>query len=329
MIMLTSTLVKAHAIKSGADLVGIASPERFAELPARYNPMSIFPEAKSVIVLGFRLFRGLYRGVQAGTFYAPLSMMGYACNKWVFQPVTLWKFCDTFEDAGYEAVPIPDAFPWSNLDGINPDEMGQDFIDVNPAFFGKDSSNFSRPVSDDRPAPDIYFQMRLAAYCAGLGEIGDSGTFLTPEYGPRQMFAVVLTDAELDPDPIFSGGLCDHCGKCIEQCPGCAISRNEKVSVKIAGREISWQKLDFAKCSVALHGGGEKACNPFIVNAADEVGFNQQPYTEARNYKLGPVVWSGRQVGAWRGCHMACMEHLEERGVLKNKFKTRFGDCQC
>ncbi len=327
--MLTSAKVKSHALHSGADLVGIASPDRFAELPARFNPLSAFPEAKSVVVLGFRLFRGLYRGIQAGTFYAPFSMMGYAGNKWVFQPVTLWKFCNLFEDAGYEASPIPDNFPWSNIDGVDADAMGQGFIDANPAFFGQDSANYSRPVADDRPAPDIYFQMRLAAYCAGLGEIGDSGVFLTPEYGPRQMFAVVLTDAELDPDPIFAGGLCDHCGKCIEHCPGCAISPTEKTTVRIAGRELSWNTLDFKKCSVAFHGGGEKACNPFMVSPQDEEGFNQQPYTAARAYKLGPVLWSGRAIGGMRGCHMACMAHLEERGVLKNKFKRPFGDCSC
>lgn len=326
--MLTSTMVKSHALRSGADIVGIASADRFAELPARYNPLSAFPEAKSVVVLGFRLFRGLYRGMKAGTQYASFSMMGYAGNKWVFQPVTLWRFCTIFEDAGYEASPIPDNFPWSNLDGINPDEMGQDFIDVNPSFYGKDSANFSRPVKDDgRPAPDIYFQMRLAAYCAGLGEVGDSGVFLTPEFGPRQMFAVVLTDAELDPDPLYAGGLCDHCGLCVAKCPGCAISATEKVSVKIAGRELSWNKLDFAKCSVAYHGGGEKSHNPFMVTEKDQVGFNQQPYTAARNYKLPPILWSGRALGGMEGCHQACMAHLEERGVLKNTFNKAFGDC--
>ena len=191
--MLTSAKVKSHALHSGADLVGIASPDRFAELPARFNPLSAFPEAKSVVVLGFRLFRGLYRGVQAGTFYTMFSMMGYAGNIWVFQPVTLWKFCNLFEDAGYEASPIPDNFPWSNIDGVDADEMGQGFIDANPAFYGKDSST-TAARADDRPAPDIYFQMRLAAYCRP-GEIGDSGMFLTPEYGFAPDVRSVLTDA--------------------------------------------------------------------------------------------------------------------------------------
>ncbi|MCK5801771.1 MAG: epoxyqueuosine reductase [Lentisphaeria bacterium] len=323
--MLTAEMVKAHALESGADIVGIASMDRFSELPAQYNPQSIFPEAKSMVVLGFRLFRGIFRGIQEGTFFTAYNLMGYAGTKWVFQPIALWKFVKLVENAGFECVPIPDNFPWSNIDEANADEMGQGFIDVNaPAYKNDAHGTWSRPAAPDRPAPDVFFQLRLAAYCAGLGEVGYSGMFLTPEFGPRQMFAAVITDAELEPDPLFEGELCDNCMDCVRECPGQAISDRETTRIKIAGRELEWAKLDFDKCAVAFHGGGENADNPFNVSEKDEEGFNQQPYPKSKSYKLGPILWSGRGLGGMRGCQMACMAHLEEQGKLKNTFKRPF-----
>lgn len=323
-MMLTAEMVKAHALASGADIVGIASMDRFDELPVQYNPQSIFPDAKSMIVLGFRLFRGVFRGVQEGTFYTAYNLMGYAGTKWVFQPIALWKFVKLIENDGFEAIPIPDNFPWSNIDSINADEQGQGFIDVSSSVYGKTDGTWSHPVAPGKAAPDVFFQLRLAAYCAGLGEIGYSGMFLTPEFGPRQMFAAVLTDAPLEADPIYEGKLCDNCKACVRECPGKAISETEMLEVRIAGRTLKWAKLDFDKCAVGFHGGGENADNPFMVSEADKEGFNQQPYTKSKGYKLGPVLWSGRGLGGMRGCQMACMAHLEEQGKLSNAFKLPF-----
>jgi len=322
--MMTSETVKEHAKKCGADLVGITSMDRFEGLPPRMDPRAIFPEAASMIVMGFRIFRGVFRGIQEGTFFTSYSLMGYNGTRWVFQPVTLWNFAKLLEDAGHECIPIPDNFPWSNIDDLDPDELGQGFIDVNPSNFGKADGNWSRPVAPGRPAPDVFFQLRIAAFCAGLGEIGYSGMFLTPEFGPRQMFAAVLTDAELTPDPLFEGEICDRCMECVKECPGRAISATETTRITVAGRELEWGRLDFAECSVAFHGGATEY-NPFSVSAEDEEGFAKQPYTASKGYKVGPVLWHGRGLGGMRGCQMACMSHLESQGKVANKFKQPFG----
>jgi len=42
--------VKSEAIKLGADLIGIASVERWAKAPIEHSPQGILPGAKSVIV---------------------------------------------------------------------------------------------------------------------------------------------------------------------------------------------------------------------------------------------------------------------------------------
>ena len=321
--MLTSKQVKTHAKKCGADIVGITSMDRFKGLPKQMDPRRIFPDAKSMIVMGFRILRGAFRGIEEGTFFATYSIMGYNGTRWIFQPVVLWNFTKLLENKGYEAVPIPDNFPWSNIDKLDPDYIGQDFINVNPSMIGKAGGNWSKPVSSEKPAPDVFFQLKIAALCAGLGEIGYSGMFLTPEFGPRQMFAAVITDAPLEPDPLFKGKLCDNCMACVEECPVNAISKTEKTKITVAGRKLEWAKLDFKKCSVAFH-GGVKDYNPFIVSKKDEKGFAQQPYTKSMKYKLAPILWDGRGIGGMRGCQVACMIHLEEQGKTKNAFKARF-----
>ena len=48
----------------GADLVGIAPMDRFEGAPAQMDPRYIMPEAKSMIVMGFRVMRGSLRGIE-------------------------------------------------------------------------------------------------------------------------------------------------------------------------------------------------------------------------------------------------------------------------
>ena len=321
--MIEAKEVKEYARKCGADIVGISSMDRFEGTPKQMDPRFIFPDAKSMIVLGFRIFRGVFRGIEEGTFFAPYSIMGYEGTRWIFQPIVLWNFTKLLENEGYEAVPVPNNFPWSNIDNLDPDHIGQDFIDVNPSRIGNIDGNWSKAVSPEKPAPDIFFQLKLAAFCAGLGEVGYSGMFLTPEFGPRQMFAAILTDAPLEPDPLFDERLCDDCMACVKECPAGAISKTEKTRVAIAGRDLEWAKLNFKTCSVAIH-GGDREHNPFMISAEDEKGFTQQPYTKSMCYKLKPHLWYGREIGGMRGCQIACMIHLEEQGKIKNSFKKPF-----
>ncbi len=325
--MITSEKVKNAAKKFGADLVGIASMDRFEGAPKQMDPRQIFPEAKSMIVLGFRVFRGVFRGIEEGTWFSAYSIMGYNGIRWIFQPVVMWNFAKVIEDEGYEAVVVVDNFQWTNIDNLKPDEIGQDFINVNRTMFGepdKWKGKWSIPVSPDKPAPDIFVPLKVCAYLSGLGEIGYSGMFLTPEFGPRQLFAVIITDAPLEPDTIMEPGIiCDRCMECVKMCPAKAISEKEIVHLDIAGRKIEWAKVDFKKCSVSFH-GGVKEYNPFMVTKEDEEGFTKQPYTKSMNYKLEPILWEGRGIEGMRGCQIACFIHLEEQGKLKNKFNRPF-----
>lgn len=311
--MFNSQEVKQFAKECGADLVGIASMERFEGAPKQMDPRYIFPDAKAMIVMGFRIFRGCLRGIEEGTFYVAYSGMGYAGINWVYQPLVLWNFCKMLEDQGYEAIPIPNNFPWTNTDcsGQNPEATGQ----MREAW--------SRPVSPDKPAPDVFIHLRIAAFCAGLGEIGYSKMFLSPEFGPRQRLAAVLTDAPLEPDPLYEGPpLCDRCMSCAKECTGQAISTTETVKVTVAGRELEWGEIDYHRCS-RYFCGASKEHNPFATTPEDEQGFSQD-VGRAQQYKVSPVYVYGRALEGASGCIRACMVHLEEQGKLKNAFKNRF-----
>ena len=229
--MLTAKMVKEYAKECGADLVGIGAMSRFEGAPLQSDPRYIFPEAKSIIGLGFRVHRGLYRGIEEGTWFAGLPSMGYANINDVFAPIVLRDLGSFIEDHGHEAVLFQNtAVRYGCAKGI--------------------------PVREGLPKPDVFLHFRIAAYICGMGEIGWSKVFLTPEFGPRQRFAFILTDADLEPDPLVKPGtLCDRCKKCVKDCPGRAIHKNESIKVTVAGQEIEWGVLDEEKCTAVFCSG--------------------------------------------------------------------------
>ncbi len=287
--MLTAETVKRFAREKGADLVGIAPMSRWEGAPKQMDPRYIMPRAKSMIVLAFRISRGDLRGIEEGTLYTTYSSMGYAALNQILGPMVLWQLSHFIEDHGYETVSMLNA---NGGEAINP-------------VTGNFRKNWSVPVTEDRPYPDVLVHFRLAAYLAGLGEIGYSKVFLTPEFGPRQRFALALTEAELEPDPIFEGKICDRCMLCAKHCSTGAISTTETVKTTVAGHELEWGKLNPLACEKGIQGGFNGERNPFL-----------QEYPRRYGY--------GRSIEGACGCIRACMEHLEKKGILKNQFKTPF-----
>lgn len=299
--MFTSKEVKEYAKKHGADLVGITSMDRFEGAPKEMDPRYIMPEAKAMVVLAFRILRGCLRGIEEGTNFISYSSMGYAGLNYVYIPMTLWNICKFIEDKGYEAFPYLNPTHWVNIDHI----------------IGGARKEYSVPVSPDRPAPDVFVHFRIAAYAAGLGEIGWSKVFLTPEFGPRQRFAILLTDAPLEPDPIYNGPpLCDKCMLCAKGCSENAISRTEAIKIKVAGRNIEWGKLDGKKCLRGFSGN-----NLNLGATIEETA--PSPYNPFLQ-KLKPIYQHGEALEGARGCIRECMIHLEEQGKIKSKFKESF-----
>lgn len=248
---MNASFIKDLARRCGADLVGIASVERFANVPMSENPREIKPDTSSVIVLGFRILRGALRGIENGSNWGSFSASdpGGMCT---YMQEATYHFCREIEENGYEALPL-----------------------IRHSY---DLRDRGVPVAPDRAAPDVIIDMELAAQQAGLGEMGMGKLFLTPEFGPRQEFTAVLTELELEADPIFRGHLCDHCGECAKACPALALDTKQ-----ITGRMPHWL-LRYESCQICRTG------------------------TSPRPYSLG---LEPNRVGA--ACGRACVRHLEEK----------------
>lgn len=219
---------KVFAEEQGADLTGIAPVGRFEDLPPEKNPLSIFPETETLIVIGKRITRGTLRGVEEGTQFGLYSMYGYNWLDNRFLATATYRISEFLENNGYEAVPL------LNL----PPQMGPLGI----------------AVADGRPAPNVLLDFDDAAVRAGLGEIDPAGFFITPEFGTRQRFQIILTEAVLEPDPVPDALICDFIEEYSRFCPLQAINTEHIQEVEICGKKMNIAEIDFSKCSNCKNG---------------------------------------------------------------------------
>lgn len=196
---MNSEQLKTMARTFGADLVGVAPVARFAGVPPEHDPLAVFPQAKSLIVVGRKIPRGATVAAESFRFF------GYKQLEDNFLAKTTYDLCIWIEAQGHEAVPM----------------------------FGYDAEEAARlplavPVAPGKPAPNVYVDWQFAAQAAGLGAVGRHGLFLTPEYGVRQRFAMLLSDFEFAPDDVADPGFCRNCRRCAESCPLGALDADRR-----------------------------------------------------------------------------------------------------
>lgn len=260
-------LLNDCAKTAGADLLGVADVGRFSGLPERLRPETIFPETRSVIVVGRRITRGTLRGVEEGTNFGNYALYGYDWLENRFLSLTTFQIAEFLEDRGWEAVPL------SNL----PPEVPPMGVSVAPG----------------RPEPNVMLDFVDAAVRAGVGEIGWCRVLLTPRFGPRQRIQVILTDAELEPDPLLESPICPRTEACRGYCPIGALGGEE--TVEILGKKMAVAAVDWSRCAVCNNGA-----HPNIHHPAGKVD----------------------RIAA--ACLRGCADFLERAGRISNTFHMPF-----
>ena len=220
--------IRDAAKREGIDLIGFAPKERFDGVDAAHNPFSIFPEGKTVIMVGRRICRGSLRGVEEGTNFGDYALFGKNWLEDEFLSIACYGLVNAIEDEGWEAVPI---FP-------NPAELPPSGV----------------AVAADRPAPNVYPDFDYAAVAAGLCEISYNGIPFSEKFGSRQRFHMIITDAEIEGTPLLETAVCVGCGKCADVCPLGAISKTETETVDICGKKMTVAKINYDLCRVCKNG---------------------------------------------------------------------------
>lgn len=214
--------IKARARTIGADLVGIASVDVFQDAPRRTHPTSILPGAKSVVVIAVKYPDAAidqWCKPPAESMYPYQSVQAHMTG--VIMPMIQFHVYRGLERAGYLAIPIAPSGYWRY----------RDFQEMKGGFYAD-------------------FSHRHAAVAAGLGELGLNGLFLSPEFGIRQRMASVITTAPLRPDEPYCGrAICTNCGRCLRACPVQAFDANERLSLRIGDKAVSYAKVDKWKCA--------------------------------------------------------------------------------
>ncbi|HEX2998850.1 MAG TPA: hypothetical protein VHR86_01230, partial [Armatimonadota bacterium] len=238
---LTKERLKEFALASGLDLFGVANIERFAGAPPQMSPASIFPNAKSVIVVGKRIIRGGWRGIEEGTYWPSYTYFNYhGLLNTLMIPAPLYEVACFMEDYGWEAVPYYSGVP--------------------------ETQGSQEPLREGGIAPNVHMAIRIAATAAGLGEMGWSKVFLTKKFGPRQRLHAIITDMPLEPDPLVEPGtMCNRCMQCVKGCPGAIphIKEGKTIKIQIEDKTYEWADVDMGKCTLMYHGGDPRT-SPFI-----------------------------------------------------------------
>jgi epoxyqueuosine reductase len=167
--------------------IGFAPGDRFQGAPERHRPGDVCKDARTVIVLGIAIPRGvltspsynlhaLHRSYH--TIYRRLDELSV-------------ELCNFIEARGrYRAVPVPSYAPM--------------------VFHGFE--------------PWGLLSLRHAAVGAGLGAFGRSGQVYHAEFGARLRFAAVVTNAELPGDNKIETDPCPPtCNACHKACPAGAF----------------------------------------------------------------------------------------------------------
>ncbi len=234
--------VKELARRQGAVLVGIAPVERFEpmpplsdEAPKGHHPRDFLPEARSVISIAQPILNPVMDApavladremamVPDHVKYPYLEMLYHQVGHRVhdFMLEFIGQVVGQYLlSQDYQAMIFPTAGLHPHVEGLTDKEIWEGPAKAQAIRFSPFRYTYGP------------FSHRHTATRAGLGEFGYNNLVLTKEFGARQRFNSIITDAELTADPLISEPIClrDDCKLCLKACIMECITMRDDPSV--------------------------------------------------------------------------------------------------
>lgn len=206
--------IKEAAYHSGADICGIASIERFNNVPEGFHPTDIFKDTKSVIVIARRFPRGSVKASTSFSYSISDDIVTGQIREITYNTSIL------LEDLGVTPVPVyTEPYRYWNSETMT----------------GKGD-----------------LSLKHAGYLAGIGVFGKNQLLYNYKYGNMIKLGALLIDAEIEPDEIQTFSFCkENCFLCIKNCPSGALGEEtvDQKKCRLHSEGLSSKGYPITTCS--------------------------------------------------------------------------------
>jgi hypothetical protein len=276
--------VREVAFRHGADLVGFAPVDRFHSAPKMLHPLDHMPTARTVVVVAIKFPYTIFETAAVTPADTLTSYVTYikTMNS-IKLPNLSYEISRYLEDQGHRAIAFMPTGYWRVF-----------------------------PYKEVKTAHTADFSHRHAAVAAGLGGFGLHGLAMTPEFGVRQRFVSVITEAEIEPTPMCDvEDICDECGHCAGACRLKCFDTDTMDELSIGDKTYRYWKHDHWRCAWSehyrLYAADGQWCYGFEDNQEPPEVIDRETLRKAFS-KRDPIDYTSSGIMGW--CLRECARHI-------------------
>lgn len=206
------TTIKNLILQLGADTCGIAAIDRFSDTPSGFRPTDLYADCRSVIVFGKAMPKGLLH-VDPRLLYIKANDV----NLEELDRISCLASLE-IEGLGAVTVPLPSDSPYEYWDSERKEGRG-------------------------------LLSMRHAAVQAGLGRMGKSTLVINRRFGSLMNYGALLTNLELESDPLAEDLCIPGCRICLDSCPSQALDGTAVIQKLCREHTYGTNERGFGTCT--------------------------------------------------------------------------------